>query len=113
VGLLMGYGYGWGVIEDVVLPPAGLGLIVGILSHSLLGALINTVIVIISYVGLVLIFAMAGNWGSGEPFVFEYYHELIAHAFVVSTYPLFTWFPAMMIGLVIRFFLLKLQKRFG
>jgi hypothetical protein len=111
LGLVLGYGYAFGFIDDVVLIPAGLGFIVGILSQSLLASLINTVIVLISYVVGIIIFIGAGNLGSGLPFVFDFYQEQIANAFVIATTPIYCWIPAMLVGLVARYFLLKILKK--
>jgi hypothetical protein len=108
LGLLLGYAYVFNYTDDVMMVPAGLGLIIGMLSASLLMALINTVIVLISYVAGILVFILAGNLGAGQPLILDFYLEQTANIFVIATTPMYAWIPALLCGLVLRYFLLKL-----
>jgi hypothetical protein len=111
VGLLLAYGYWYDFIGDIIITPALIGVLVGMLSDRIVSAFINMLIILFGYVAAIVILAVAGNLGSGEPFVWDYYQWLIADTFIAGSVPLLTLMPALTIGQLIRYgFLLALKK---
>ena len=111
VGLFLAYGYWYDFIGDIVATPALLGVLIGLLSDRVITAFINALILFFGYIFAIVALALAGNLGSGDPIVWDYYEDLIANTFVAGTMPLVTLIPALTVGLFLRYLFLLLKKK--
>lgn len=111
VGLLLGYAYITGFIEDLYITPATIGVLIGLLSAKPSWGVINSILVMFGLITSILVIVMAQNIGIGAHGTLELYRDLIANSFVAGLLPMMGLLPGLLVGFVVRFLFLFLRSR--
>lgn len=103
IGLALGFFYFFLKMDDIFITPFLVALLVGLFSHSLLVATVNTLIVLFSMMATVLVASISQNFGAGEAFNWEQHLWILTNVFMLATIPLITWIPGLFFGYGMRY----------